>query len=646
MDVMEKKIQVLLVEDNPGDARLVDIMLQDDYPNQVIIIHAESLKSALLELDKNSVELVLLDLGLPDAQNFVGLTSICTLYPSIPVVVLTGAEDAQLGLDALQHGAQDYLFKSHIDSHSLYRAIRYSSERAAFERAKQQSELHFSAAFDSAASGMAILDLDKQFLRVNRALCDLLGHPEEALLGMNILDFTDPDMESRFIRDLDLICKGSIEYQLDEYFMVAAYDVRIYVLLSASLIKDSDKKASHLIIHFVDLTERKEAEMKLMQSQKLEAVGQLTGGIAHDFNNLLAIIMGNLEMLDLSRGLSDEDRGRVKTALNATTRGADITNRLLSFSRQQPLAPKLVDINKVIEDLKELLSVSLGETVELEIKEGTGVWQVLIDSSQLESTLLNLVVNSRDAMPHGGKVTIGTSNTTLAENEIDSDSPAGDYVMLSVNDTGEGISQKVIDKVLQPFFTTKEVGKGSGLGLSMAFGFLKQSGGLIKIESQEGVGTTVRLYFPRQASGIVGLPEKAAPETKTVEAPNDSQTILVVEDDPNVREIVVKQLNSLGYETLEAADALLGLETIKSSGEGINLIFSDIKLPGGMSGVDLAEELRRIRPEIPILLTSGFADEFIQMKDKTEPPPILRKPYSRDQLSQKIRSILDLDKGG
>lgn len=636
---MDKKINVLLVEDNYGDARLVQLMLEEYYADKLAIYHEFDLRSALFRLEQETINVVLLDLGLPDAQGFLGLLAIHRQYKSMPVVVLTGSEDTQLGFDALNKGAQDYLFKSNLEAHSLYRSIRHSSERTIFEEARRQSEAQFTTAFESAASGMAVLDLEGKFIRVNNALCKLFGHSEAGILNTSLFDFADPEMESRLIEDFQRVFDGSLDRHLAEYFFIGAYDVRLYTLISTSIIRNVDKTPSHIIIHFVDMTERKEAEMQLMQAQKLEAVGQLTGGMAHDFNNLLAVIMGNLEMLEISKSLNELDQKRVKSALNATIRGAELTGRLLAFSRQQPLAPQFTEIGTCVEGMRELITLTLGETVELNIKQDTKTWPVLVDPSQLETTILNLAVNARDAMPHGGQLIIDSINVTLDETEMDDGMVAGDFVMLSVSDSGEGIPEDLQDKVLQPFFTTKDVGKGSGLGLSMVFGFIKQSDGLIKINSFEGEGTSIQLFFPRKMEEVERSNPAMSGDFQAI--PSGKGLILVVEDDPNVREIVVGQLNSFGYDTIEAENALVGFEIIQERGMAIDLLFSDITLPKGVSGIELSDEVKKTYPEMPVLLTSGFSEEFIQLKNRSLPPAILRKPYSRDELGKQIHLILN-----
>jgi PAS domain S-box-containing protein len=388
-----------------------------------------------------------------------------------------------------------------------------------------------------------------------------------------------------------------------------------------------------------DLTEKKLAEGQLRQAQKMEAVGQLTGGIAHDFNNLLTVIIGSLEMATERAARDRQLAVTIGQALKAAEKGAALTHRLLAFSRQQALQPTQIDLNQLVDEMSDLLRRTLGEDVEIEIGRSEKLWPTHADRSQIENALLNLTINSRDAMTGGGKLTIDTANVNL-----DSDYAArnaevapGDYVMLAVTDTGTGISADVMDRVFEPFFTTKGVGEGSGLGLSMVYGFAKQSGGHLKIYSEVGHGTTVRLYLPR-AKAV-----EAADPTPTGQSDDlrGAEAILVVEDDEAVRQLAVAQLQSFGYRVVEASNAERALTLLRSP-EPIDLLFTDVVMPGGMTGRQLAEEGRRLRPSLQVLFTSGYTPNSIVHQGKLDPGVhLLSKPYRRAELARKVREVLD-----
>ncbi len=389
----------------------------------------------------------------------------------------------------------------------------------------------------------------------------------------------------------------------------------------------------------IDITEQRKHEEKLHQAQKMEAVGQLTGGVAHDFNNLLTVVQGNLELLSDRVKADDTAQKFVERALSSAQRGATLTARLLAFSRQQALVPKPIAALDLIHGMTDLLRRTLEESVEIEFVGEEDLWRCKADPGQLENAILNLAINARDAMSGSGKLTIETANVELDDDyaAAQAEVAAGQYVMIAVTDTGTGMEQEVIDKVFDPFFTTKDVGKGSGLGLSMVYGFVKQSGGYVTIYSEEGIGTTVKLYMPRFEG--VGE-ENEQPETVATPEAN-GETILVVEDDPDVRTMTVALLKDIGYEIIEASDAESALKMLATSSR-INMLFTDVVLPGDMNGPKLAAEIRRLRPGIAVLYTSGYTENAIVHQGQVdEGTDLLNKPFSRSDLARKIRTVLD-----
>lgn len=400
---------------------------------------------------------------------------------------------------------------------------------------------------------------------------------------------------------------------------------------------------------------RLEAEANLQQSQKMEAVGQLTGGIAHDFNNLLTVIMGNLDTIERKLAEAGEkDSGDrlsakltkpVQSALRGAAAAAQLTHRLLAFSRRQALEPKRVDLNRLVAGMVEILHRTLGEDIELETVLGAGVWPTFVDPHQVENVLLNLALNAKTAMPHGGHLTIETANCYLDESYVEQfgDIEAGEYVMLCVSDTGTGIAKEVIEHVFEPFFTTKPQGEGSGLGLAMVHGFVKQSGGHIRIYSEVGQGTTVKIYLPRatEAEKVAAVPAgKPARPTPTPSARKD-ETVLVVEDNESVREYAVEVLEGLGYRVLAAGDAKEALGVL-ADGTPIDLLFTDVVLPGAMNGRALADQARDMRPGLRVLFTTGYTRNAIVHQGRLDPGvQLLNKPYTQHALARKIRATLD-----
>ena len=390
------------------------------------------------------------------------------------------------------------------------------------------------------------------------------------------------------------------------------------------------------------ISEREAAEQALRQAQKMEAIGQLTGGIAHDFNNMLAIIVGSLDLLSRRIGATDP---RARRYLDAATEGArraaTLTQRLLAFARQQPLNPKPIDVNQLVAGMSELVRRSIGSDIRLETVLAGGLWQTFADPNQLESALLNLAVNARDAMPDGGRLTIETQNAHLDARYAAAHIgvQVGQYVLVAVTDTGSGMTPEILEKVFDPFFTTKEVGKGTGLGLSQVYGFVKQSGGHVKIYSEQGQGTTVKIYLPRLLSTEVASSNDEA-EPHLLALGDYNEIVLVVEDEPAVRQFSADALTELGYRVLEADSAQAALRLLDAHPD-IALLFTDIVMPE-VNGRKLADEARRLRPNLKVLFTTGYTRNAIVHNGVLDPGvELISKPFTIDELAAKVREMLD-----
>jgi PAS domain S-box-containing protein len=393
-----------------------------------------------------------------------------------------------------------------------------------------------------------------------------------------------------------------------------------------------------------DITERRRAselleqtQSALFQAQKMEALGKLTGGVAHDFNNVLQVLRGNLELLESRHGRDAWSAERLGNALDAVDRGAKLASQLLAFGRQQPLAPVVINPARQLHALDDLLRRALGETIQIESVVAGGLWNTMADPHQLENVILNLAINARDAMPDGGKLTLELANATLDDEYVLSlpDVPAGQYVMLAVTDTGTGMSREVMERAFDPFFSTKPEGRGTGLGLSMAYGFVKQSGGHIRLYSEIGEGTTVRIYLPRSTGAAVETRRSREAVLK-----HGNETILVVEDDLKVQSTVVELLSGLGYAVLKANDAEQAL-TVVASGVHIDLLFTDVVMPGALRSPEMARKAVQMLPGLKVLFTSGYTQNAIVHGGRLDPGvELLSKPYSRQQLAVKVRQVL------
>jgi len=396
-----------------------------------------------------------------------------------------------------------------------------------------------------------------------------------------------------------------------------------------------------------DITERRRAgeqleqtQRALFQAQKMEALGKLTGGVAHDFNNVLQVLRGNLELLENRHGRDAWSAERLNNAIDAVDRGAKLAAQLLAFGRQQPLAPVVINPARQLRAMDDLLRRALGEAIEIESVVAGGLWNTAVDPHQLENVILNLAINARDAMPEGGKLTLELSNATLDDGYVSAlpDVPAGQYVMLAVTDTGTGMSPEVMERAFDPFFSTKREGEGTGLGLSMAYGFVKQSGGHIRLYSEVGEGTTVRVYLPRSTGTAVEPARVKAGALK-----HGNETILVVEDDAKVRETVVDLLSGLGYAVLKANNAEQALAVVES-GVHIDLLFTDVVMPGALRSTEMVQRAVQTLPALKVLYTSGYTQNAIVHGGRLDPGvELLSKPYSRQQLAFKIRQVLGSD---
>jgi PAS domain S-box-containing protein len=516
------------------------------------------------------------------------------------------------------------------------------TERKRAENALRESEVRLSKAAEIAKIGYWQWDeIEDKAIFCSEGLAKMYsvatGEELTAMLSSHAADlaWVHPEDQEYFDKAVRTARESKRGFDI-EYRMVNAADEVLHLHVIEEPVVDAHGEIVQSNGITQDITESKQAEEQLRQAQKMKAVGQLTAGVAHDFNNMLAVISGNAELLEGELGA---DNPRLASVIRATKRAADLTQRLLAFSRRQVLRPETINANSLITDVSGLLRRTLEEHIEIETVAAAGLWNCEVDPAQLENALINLAINARDAMPDGGKLTIETANARLDDDyaAAQAEVTPGQYVMLAVTDTGSGMSPEVREHVFEPFFTTKAVGKGTGLGLAMIYGFVKQSGGHVTVYSEEGEGTTIKLYLPRSTATEAVERKRMADEAPVARG----ETVLVVEDDPDVRALSVELLSDLGYQVMEAATGPAALEQLGSTTR-INLLLTDVVLPGGMNGRELAAGVEQCAPGIPVLYMSGYAEDVITHHGRLDPDAeLLLKPFRRAGLARAVRKILD-----
>ena len=627
-------VRILVLEDNDADAELVEVELRRaelDFTARRVVTRPD-FERALREF---LPDIIVSDHQLPQFSGVAALGLARARAPHAPFILLTGSLDEETAVEYMKAGAADYILKGRLTR--LGPAVRGALERERMKRQLREREEYFKSLIEQAMDIIAVLDADGAVRYASPSVLPLLGYGAEELVGQHIFDLVHPDDVGPALR---VFAEGVATGQGDRLLglQVRHKDGTYRSLEAIGRYLLDDPVVRGVVINARDVTERRSLERQLLQAQKMEAVGRLAGGIAHDFNNVLTAIFGYADLLTEEFPAGSPARQDLEEIRKAATRASALTRQLLAFSRQQVLAPMVLSVNDLVDDVDKMLRRLVGEDVELRLNLARDAGNVRADSGQLQQVIMNLVVNARDAMPTGGKLVIETADAELTEQyaEMHQAVIPGRYVMLAVSDTGVGMDAQTKARIFEPFFTTKEKGKGTGLGLSTVYGIVKQSGGYVWVYSEPGHGTTFKLYLPR----VDAPAEPQAPPRETATL-TGTETILLAEDDDILRPLTKGLLAKLGYTVLEAESAEQALAVAGARQGPIHLLVADVVMPGA-SGRELARRLAQSRPETRVLYVSGYTDDAIVHHGMLDPGlKFLQKPFTPAALARKVREVLD-----
>jgi two-component system, cell cycle sensor histidine kinase and response regulator CckA len=639
-------VRVLLVDDDEDDYIITrDLVAQIGNP-PYRLDWIDNYDGALAALQRREHDICLLDYRLGERTGLELLRESQSFSGRPPMILLTGQGDHEIDLEATKAGAADYLIKGQLDADKLERAIRYAIEgQHAKERLRRDRDL-ISRIMETSPVGIVVTDRAGIITFANRRSEEVLCLTKDAIARRtgSVLDWCSTDLEGNPLAEQPSLLKqvlDSGQVAQDVRYTIDLHNGR-HTLLStnATPLFDAAGKIDGMVVTVEDITERLTLEAQLRQSQKMESVGQLAAGVAHDINNILTVIQGHAGLL-LNVTPPDSSSVRsLKQISAASERAASFVRQLLTFSRKQIFRSKIFDLNTVLQNLENMLPQMLGEDIALETRYQPNLPHIEADTGMIEQIVMNLAVNARDAMPKGGKLLIATSAVEIGASHLrqHSEARAGWFACLAVTDTGCGMDHKVLQRLFEPFFTTKDVGKGTGLGLATIYGMVKQHQGWIEVKSETGVGSTFKVFLP-VASDARKAPATPAVEPKPVKG--GEETILVVEDETGLLELVRNVLQGYRYRVLAASSGVEALRVWSEHNGPVDLLLTDMIMPGGMTGNDLAAKLRKQKPGLKVIYTSGYSSELMGKDSSANNTSFLAKPYLPLQLAQTVRKCLD-----
>jgi two-component system cell cycle sensor histidine kinase/response regulator CckA len=625
-----QKLRVLFVEDSPKDVKLMTaILVQAGYSLDIASVdRQDSLKEYLAA---NEPDVIISDYNLRGWTAIDALEILEKSGKTVPVIIVSGSLGDEAAADCIKQGASDYVLKDRLAR--LPNAVLQAIERKKSKEALQRSEAENRQMVQHAPIGIYRSSIkDDGFLSVNPGLVSMLGYSSaEELLRVKI----SRDVYLNAADRERILERSSL---LGTYLGIEVHWKRkdgkpITVRLSGRTLREGSETVANEVFA-EDITDYHSLQKQLLQAQKMEAVGRLAGGVAHDFNNLLGIVLGYSDLLSLEKTLGEQARHRLEEITKAGQRAVALTRQLLAFSRKQVFETRTLDLNQLLKGTTGMLQRLMGEDVALTAELDPNLGLVTVDPTQIEQIIMNLAVNSRDAMPNGGELTIHTSNVTLddAYGERHMHVPPGEYVMLAVSDTGAGMDAETQKQIFEPFFTTKGIDRGTGLGLSTVYGIVKQSGGYIWVYSEVGIGTTFKIYLPR----VQGVADSLLTSVRPTEIARGSETILLVEDDAALRTLGRELLEEMGYVVLDASKPSEALTVSERHSGPIHLLMTDVIMPG-MNGKQLADQLLQSRPNMKVMYVSGYTDNIIRNVISSTGAAFLQKPFTRATLSKKLR---------
>jgi two-component system cell cycle sensor histidine kinase/response regulator CckA len=629
--------RILVMENDSSFAQIICDMLESNLNVSFQIVLAKATQGVVPVPVYESIDALLIGVHALNPGGLARVTEIHSQFPSLPILALISGQEDALGSQALEAGAAEFLVKETLSRELLQKALKYAVQRTRAEIALQQSEQRFHELFENAKDILFTLDLEGNVTSLNKSAEEVMGWTRNEALHINIKSLVAPEHLNLCSQMMQRVLNEEPLHHF-EITMLRKDGRKVLLQTSARLIYSNGEKQG-IQGMARDVTERRQFETMVQQSQKLEAIGRLSGGLAHDFNNLFCVISGHTELLTEQMEPDHPAVRNLTQIKKAVDSASSLTRQLLAFSRKQVFHPRTVDLNAVVVETKIMLGRLIGENIEFFTSLPDVLGSVRVDPIQIEQVLVNLVLNARDAMPQGGRLTIETKNLELEENARSKRAivPAGNYVVLSVTDNGCGMDEEAQRRIFEPFYTTKELGKGSGLGLATVYGIVKQSGGFIWVYSELGKGTTIRVYLPRVDNSPAPL-SSANPRT---EVRQGTETVLLVENTDSLRNLAKELLKSSGYAVLDAESGKEALRIASAFGGTIHLLLTDVIMPG-MGGKQLAEQLTSLRPATRVLYMSGYSNDGIVQSGILESRALLlEKPFTREILLRKVRQVLD-----